>query len=53
MKSIVASGLARRCIVQVSYANGKLEPLLVFVDTYGIRKTPNQRTLKIVRWPIL
>ena len=53
MKNIVASGLARRCIVQVSYASGKPEPLSIFVDTYGIGKTPNKRTLKIVRWPIL
>lgn len=33
-KSVVASGLARRCLVQVSYAIGVPEPLSVFVDTY-------------------
>ncbi|KAF9620534.1 hypothetical protein IFM89_013155 [Coptis chinensis] len=33
-KSIVASGLARRCIVQVSYAIGVPEPMFVFVDCY-------------------
>ena len=31
-KSIVASGLARRALVQVSYAIGVPEPLSVFVD---------------------
>merc|ERR1711937_968553 len=37
-KSIVASGLARRCLVQVSYAIGVAEPLSVFVDSYGTAK---------------
>jgi S-adenosylmethionine synthetase len=34
-KSLVAAGLCRRCIVQVSYAIGVPEPLSVFVDSYG------------------
>jgi len=34
-KSIVAAGLANRCLVQVSYAIGVPEPMSVFVDTYG------------------
>eukprot|EP00823_Brevimastigomonas_motovehiculus_P007032 TRINITY_DN6052_c0_g1_i1.p1 TRINITY_DN6052_c0_g1~~TRINITY_DN6052_c0_g1_i1.p1 ORF type:complete len:423 (+),score=102.02 TRINITY_DN6052_c0_g1_i1:69-1271(+) len=34
-KSIVASKLAARCLVQVSYAIGVAEPLSVFVDSYG------------------
>jgi len=34
-KSIVAAKLARRAIVQISYAIGVPEPLSVFVDTYG------------------
>nr|BAV58336.1 S-Adenosylmethionine synthetase [Ulva partita] len=34
-KSIVAAGLARRALVQVSYSIGVPEPLSVFVDTYG------------------
>jgi len=37
-KSLVAAGLARRCIVQLSYAIGVAEPLSVFVDTYGSAK---------------
>uniref|UniRef100_A0A3Q7EQL9 S-adenosylmethionine synthase n=1 Tax=Solanum lycopersicum TaxID=4081 RepID=A0A3Q7EQL9_SOLLC len=48
-KSIVASGLARRCIVQVSYAIGVPEPLSVFVDTYGTGKIPDREILKIVK----
>jgi S-adenosylmethionine synthetase len=34
-KSIVAAGLARRCLVQVSYSIAVAEPLSVFVDSYG------------------
>merc|ERR1712159_398629 len=37
-KSLVAAGLCRRCIVQLSYAIGVAEPLSVFVDTYGSAK---------------
>ncbi|KAG4401270.1 hypothetical protein GLYMA_07G233800v4 [Glycine max] len=48
-KSIVASGLARRCIVQVSYAIGVPEPLSVFVDTYGTGKIHDKEILNIVK----
>ncbi|TKY61596.1 S-adenosylmethionine synthase 1 [Spatholobus suberectus] len=48
-KSIVASGLARRCLVQISYAIGVPDPLSVFVDTYGTRKIPDKEILKIVK----
>jgi len=34
-KSIVAAGLAKRCLVQVAYAIGVAKPLSVFVETYG------------------
>ncbi|CAH6419174.1 S-adenosylmethionine synthetase [uncultured virus] len=34
-KSVVAAGLANRCLVQVSYAIGVPEPMSIFVDTYG------------------
>jgi len=34
-KSLVASGLAKRCLVQVSYAIGVVQPLSMFVDSYG------------------
>jgi S-adenosylmethionine synthetase len=37
-KSLVAAGLCRRCLVQVSYAIGVAEPLSVFVDSYGSAK---------------
>jgi len=34
-KSVVAAGLAKRCLFQVSYSIGVAEPLSIFVDTYG------------------
>merc|ERR1712203_933136 len=34
-KSIVKSGLAKRCLVQLSYAIGVAKPLSLFVETYG------------------
>jgi len=37
-KSVVAAGLAERCIFQISYAIGVPEPLSLFVDTYGTAK---------------
>lgn len=37
-KSLIAAGLARRVLVQLSYAIGVAEPLSVFVDTYGTGK---------------
>lgn len=35
VKNIVASGLASRCELQVSYAIGKAEPVSLSVDTFG------------------
>jgi len=37
-KSLVAAGLASRCLVQVSYAIGVVQPLSMFVDSYGTGK---------------
>merc|ERR1719188_51916 len=34
-KSLVANKLCRRCLVQVSYAIGVVQPLSMFVDSYG------------------
>lgn len=46
---MVASGLARRCIVQVSYAIGVPEPLSVFVDTYQTGKIPDKDILALIK----
>ena len=34
-KNVVASGLARRCTLQLSYAIGVAKPLSIYVDTHG------------------
>ncbi|KAK7339443.1 hypothetical protein VNO77_20111 [Canavalia gladiata] len=48
-KNIVASGLARRCMMQVSSAIGVHEPLFGFVDSYDTGKIPNKEILHIVK----
>lgn len=57
-KSIVTAALARRCLVQVSYAIGVSKPLSLHVETYGsgrvpgmFQKTitdPNESSLRVV-----
>jgi S-adenosylmethionine synthetase len=39
-KNIVASGLARRCEVQISYAIGVVKPVAIRIDTFGTGKAP-------------
>ncbi|TVS03806.1 MAG: methionine adenosyltransferase [Rhodobacteraceae bacterium] len=34
-KNVVASGLAKRCTLQISYAIGVAKPLSIYVDTHG------------------
>lgn len=48
-KSLVAAGVARRCLVQLSYAIGVVEPLSIFVDTYGTGTKTNEEILKIIK----
>ncbi|HUG39137.1 MAG TPA: methionine adenosyltransferase [Longimicrobiales bacterium] len=42
-KNIVASGLARRCEIQLAYAIGVVEPVSVYVDTFGTGQIPDER----------
>jgi S-adenosylmethionine synthetase len=48
-KNVVASGLARRCEVQVAYAIGVAEPVSIRVDTFGTATLPEDRVEKLVR----
>ena len=48
-KSLVAAGLSRRCLVQVSYAIGVAEPLSVTLDHYGTGIKSRQDHVKIVK----
>ncbi|BBN19170.1 S-adenosylmethionine synthetase [Marchantia polymorpha subsp. ruderalis] len=47
-KSVVAAGLARRCLVQVSYAIGMPRPMSIFVDSYGTGKVRDSQIRKLV-----
>jgi len=48
-KSLVAAGLTKRVLVQVSYAIGVPEPLSIYVDTYGTGKKSDAEILEIVK----
>jgi S-adenosylmethionine synthetase len=48
-KSLVAAGLARRALVQLSYAIGVAEPLSIYVDTYGTSEKNSEELVKIIR----
>ncbi|MGG7643387.1 methionine adenosyltransferase [Rhodovulum sp. YNF3179] len=42
-KNVVASGMAARCSIQLSYAIGVAKPLSVYVDTYGTGALAEER----------
>jgi S-adenosylmethionine synthetase len=48
-KNVVASGLAKECLVQVAYAIGVAEPVSVFVDTKGTGVIPDYEISKIIQ----
>lgn len=48
-KNIVASGLASRCEVQLSYAIGVAHPISILVDTFGTGKVPEGKIEQAVR----
>lgn len=39
-KNVVAAGLAKRCVIQVSYAIGVAKPLSIYAETYGTGAVP-------------
>ncbi len=47
-KNIVASGLAERCEIQVSYAIGVAEPTSIAVNTYGTGVMSDERISELV-----
>ncbi len=42
-KNVVASGLAKECLVQVAYAIGVAQPVSIFVNTYGTGLIPDKQ----------
>lgn len=47
-KNIVASKLAKKCEIQISYAIGKPEPMSVLVDTFGTGKINDEKLSEMV-----
>ncbi len=47
-KNIVASGLADKCLVQVSYAIGVAKPTSIMVDSFGTSKLSDEELSKII-----
>jgi S-adenosylmethionine synthetase len=48
-KNIVAAGLARECLIQVSYAIGIARPTSIMVDTFGTGVIADDRLAEIVQ----
>ncbi|KAF8787845.1 S-adenosylmethionine synthase isoform type-2 like protein [Argiope bruennichi] len=48
-KSLVAAGLCRRCLVQLSYAIGIAEPLSISIFSYGTSDKTTKELLQIVK----
>jgi len=47
-KSLVASGICARCLVQLSYAIGVAKPLSIYVDAYGTNTCPMDEIIEII-----
>jgi S-adenosylmethionine synthetase len=47
-KNVVASGLAKKCEVQLAYAIGVAQPVSVLVDTFGTNSIPEDEIVKRV-----
>ncbi len=48
-KNIVASGLAEKCEIQLSYAIGVAEPISILVNCFGTNKVPEEKLVELVR----
>ena len=44
-KNVVANGYARKCLIQLSYAIGRAEPVSVYLDTYDTETIPKEDIL--------
>ena len=47
-KNLVAHGFAKKCLVQISYAIGKAEPLSVSIQDYGTSQFSSKKLVQIV-----
>ncbi|MEA1938510.1 MAG: methionine adenosyltransferase [Pseudomonadota bacterium] len=47
-KNVVASGLARRCLIQLSYAIGVSRPLSIYIDTFGTEQIDKAKIVSAI-----
>src|SRR5580698_8518734 len=48
-KNVVASGVARRCEVQIAYAIGVAEPTSIYIETFGTGKISDHKITQLIR----
>ena len=48
-KNVVAAGLAKKCLIQLSYAIGIAKPLSVYVDTQGTGEVDEDKLSKVLQ----
>ncbi len=48
-KNIVASGIAKKCEIQLAYAIGVAQPLSILVNTYGTGKIADDKIVDIIK----
>lgn len=48
-KNVVASGIAKKCEIQLSYAIGVAQPLSILVNTYGTGKISDDKIVEIIK----
>jgi S-adenosylmethionine synthetase len=48
-RTVVAAGLASRCLVQIAFAIGAAEPVSLLLDTFGTGRLDDRSLAKLVR----
>ena len=48
-KNIVAAGIAKKCEIQLSFANGVAHPTSIMVDTFGTGRIDDEKLVEIIR----
>jgi S-adenosylmethionine synthetase len=47
-KNIVANGLAKKCLIQLSYAIGVAEPISIYVNSFGTASIPENEIVNLI-----
>ena len=47
-KNVVASGIAKKCEIQLAYAIGVAKPLSIYVNTYGTGKISDENIVELI-----